>query len=156
MLRFFIDIFWFPFFPKSKKNKFWLVLRFVFKDFVAYFYSRPTFLKIFLFPFLLIHLICKKTKYEIFGLFWQIVLSVFLFLIWFFIYWLYQYDYDLRFFATKICLSNDITLEICYRWWKIINYPFIWDKTYKANKRPDLENNVSTWNNDINTTWIIK
>lgn len=145
MLRFLIDIFWFPFFPNSKKNKFWLVLKFVFKDFVAYFYSRPTFLKVFLFPFLVIHLICKKTKYEIFGCFWQIVLWFFLFVIWFVWYWLYKYDYNVQFFATQTCLSNNLTLEICYQWWKLINYPFIGDKTYKAIKGGKVENNWEIW-----------
>ncbi len=141
MLRFLIDIFRFPFAPNSKKNKFWRVLKFVYKEYLAYFWSNPNLFKILLFPFLLIYIICKKENYQKLWCLGQNVILIILIILIYIFLWINKY-WSLSNYATRVCLKNSITLEVCYKVWNLLNYKFIWDKTYYYKKYGKLPDNL--------------
>lgn len=60
MIKFIIDFFKFPFQKDKTNNKFASFLRFLFKDYPAFFWQKPNIWKILAFPFLCIYHIFKK------------------------------------------------------------------------------------------------
>lgn len=62
MFRFLWDFLRYPFDKHHETNKFHLFLNFVFKEYPAFFWLRPTFKKILLFPIISIYLIFRPKK----------------------------------------------------------------------------------------------
>jgi hypothetical protein len=65
MISFIIHIFAYPFEPHSTTNKFGQLLRFLFKNYPAYFWSGPSLKKIAQLPFLIIYHIFKEPDKKI-------------------------------------------------------------------------------------------
>lgn len=60
IIKFIVDVFKYPFDKNKDQNKFHQILNFVFKDYPAFLWEKPTLKRFLVFPFLLIFKIFKK------------------------------------------------------------------------------------------------
>jgi len=93
MFRFILDFFRFPFQKETSENKFAEVLNFIIRDFPVYFWVKKKLRKILAFPFIVLYLIFRKKKYEKIWFFWQLLIVLILWFMFFINFW-YKWSFD--------------------------------------------------------------